>query len=64
MFLGCQVTQIFNNPSYISTKAPGLMGYSERKNGNCNITIDIIEFEEPSLELGLWRTTKIDEKKT
>lgn len=40
------------------------MGYSERKNENCNITIDIIEFEETSLELGLWRTTKIDEKKT
>ena len=45
MFLGYQVTQIFNNPSYISTKAPGLMGCSTRKNENCNITIDIMKIE-------------------
>ena len=50
--------------SYITTKAPGLMGYSMRKNKNCNITIGIMDFEETSLKLGLWRTTKIDEKKT
>ena len=30
---------------YISTKAPGLMGCSTRKNENCNNTIDIMEFE-------------------
>lgn len=32
--------------SYITTKAPCLMGYSRHKNGNCNITIDIMDFEE------------------
>ena len=28
------------HPSYIPTKTGALMGYSRRKNGNCNITID------------------------
>ena len=32
--------------SYISTKSPHLMGYSRHKNGNYNITIDIMVFEE------------------
>lgn len=39
-FSGSRLHKSVENPSYISTKAPGLMWYSRRKNGNCNITID------------------------
>lgn len=40
VLLGCS-----SSSSYISTKATGLIGCSRRKNKNCNITIDIMEFE-------------------
>ncbi len=36
--------RLSSDASYISTKAPGLMGCSGRKNGNCNIGIDIMKF--------------------
>lgn len=68
-FAVCRKKEAFSrhlssDASYISTKHRVLIGCSRRKNKNCNITIGIMDFEETSLKLGLWRTTKIDEKKT